>query len=106
MSILVLLCTCPADAADRLAETVVGEGLAACVNRIDGVQSVYRWQGALERGVESLLLIKTAATQYAALAQRLRTLHPYTVPEIIALPVAAGAADYLDWVLRESTPQA
>jgi periplasmic divalent cation tolerance protein len=96
--VLLVWCTCPADAAGRLAEALVGERLAACVNRIGPVQSTYTWQGAVESASETLLAIKTTAARFDALAKRLRELHPYDVPEIIATPVCAGLPEYLAWV--------
>lgn len=97
-----MLCTCPPEAADRLAAALVEEQLAACVNLLPGIQSVYRWQGALERSAETLLLAKTSADCYPALETRLRELHPYELPEIIALPVERGLPGYLAWVSEHS----
>lgn len=97
-----MLCTCPPEAADGLAAALVEEQLAACVNVLPGIQSVYRWQGALERSAETLLLAKTTAGRYPALETRLRELHPYELPEIIALPVEHGLPDYLAWVAGQS----
>ena len=87
-----------AQEADRLAQSLVGERLAACVNRVKSVQSVYRWQGEVEQGDEELLIIKTHKDLFPALETRVRELHSYSVPEIIALPVVAGSAGYLDWL--------
>jgi periplasmic divalent cation tolerance protein len=96
---LVVLCTAPdAPTASRLAETLVAERLAACANLLPAVQSVYRWEGKVERAAEVLLIIKTTAAHYPALEARLRELHPYEVPEIIALPITAGSAPYLRWL--------
>jgi periplasmic divalent cation tolerance protein len=98
-AILLCLCTCPdAASAQRLAETLVGERLAACVNRLPGVLSTYRWQGEVNTGGEELLLIKTTAAGFETLKARLLELHPYEVPELVALPVERGHAAYLDWV--------
>ena len=102
MSVLLVLCTCPPEAAERLASALVEEQLAACVNVLPGIQSVYRWQGALERSAETLLLAKTTAERYPALETRLRELHPYDLPEIIALPVERGLPGYLAWVSEQS----
>ena len=99
MQALLVLSTCPDEAsAARIAEALVAERLAACVTQLPGASSVYRWQDAIERGAEVQLLIKTSAARYDALAARLRALHPYAVPEILALPVAHADADYLDWL--------
>ncbi|HEY7717010.1 MAG TPA: divalent cation tolerance protein CutA [Candidatus Binatia bacterium] len=83
---------------DQLAQTLVGERLAACVNRIKSVRSVYRWQGQVEQSDEELLIIKTRKDLFHALEKRVRELHGYSVPEIIALPVVAGSAGYLSWL--------
>ncbi len=97
---LVIYCTCPDQAtAERIAETVVDERLAACVNLVPGLTSIYRWQGQIQRDAEWLLIIKTRRTVYSLLEARLCELHPYEVPEIIALPIQAGLADYLDWIV-------
>ncbi len=97
---LVIYCTCPDQAtAEHIAETVVDERLAACVNLVSGLTSIYRWQGQIQRDTEWLLIIKTRRTVYSLLEARLRELHPYEVPEIIALPIQAGLADYLDWIV-------
>ena len=98
-AVLLCLCTCPdAASAQRLAETLVGERLAACVNRLPGVLSTYRWQGQLHTDGEELLLIKTTDARFEALKARLLELHPYDLPELVALPVELGHAAYLQWV--------
>jgi len=97
----VLLCftTCPdEDSATRLAEALVGARLAACVSRLPGLVSTYRWQGEVAREHEQQLIIKTTAGRFAALKMRLVELHPYALPELLALPVADGLPAYLDWV--------
>ena len=83
---------------DRLARALVDERLAACVNRIATVQSVYRWEGKLEQSEEQLLIIKTQRGLFAALEKRVRELHSYSVPEIVALPIIEGSQDYLRWL--------
>lgn len=96
---LVLLATAPdGPAAETLARTLVTEGLAACVNRVPGVQSTYRWQGAVQESAEVLLVIKSTSAAYAALERRIRELHPYEVPEIVALPIVRGSQPYLAWL--------
>ena len=96
---IVVLTTCPDDAAAaRIARELVESGLAACVSRVGPVNSIYRWQGAIQDEPEVLLVIKTLATRYSELEMRLKSLHPYEVPEIIALPVTAGCAQYLSWL--------
>jgi periplasmic divalent cation tolerance protein len=87
-----------AEEADRLAQSLVGDRLAACVSRIKSIQSVYRWQGEIERSDEELLIIKTHKDLFPALQTRVRELHSYSVPEIIALPVIAGNPSYLAWL--------
>lgn len=97
--VLLCYCTCPDPATSQvLADALVGEGLAACVNRLPGISSTYRWQGKLVTDSEELLLIKTTETRFAALKERVLALHPYELPELIAVPVAQGHAAYLDWV--------
>jgi len=100
---LVVLCACPDESvADRIARALVGARLAACVNRLPGMRSVFRWKGALQDEPEVLLAIKTVRSRYEELEMRLKALHPYEVPEIIALPVLAGAAPYLAWLAEET----
>lgn len=102
---LIVLCTVPDTAtADRIAAALVEERLAACVNALAGVSSTYRWEGKVQRGTEVLLVIKTAADRFTALATRIRSLHPYSVPEIVALPLAAGSHPYLDWITECTRP--
>jgi periplasmic divalent cation tolerance protein len=103
MQLLVVLSTFPDGAAARAAaETLVGEQLAACVNILPGVESVYRWQGKVETGAEVLAVIKTTAERYPQMEKRLQELHPYDVPEILALPAAAVAESYLAWVTENT----
>lgn len=89
------------DEADRIADALVSEGLAACVQVVPGMTSVYRWQGRVERAAELLLLAKTTAEQFDRLAARVAELHSYETPEILAVPVAQASAAYAAW-LRES----
>jgi periplasmic divalent cation tolerance protein len=91
-------------AAERLAETLVGNQLAACVNILAPCRSVYRWKGAVQHEEEHPMLIKTTSERYAAMEQALRAGHPYELPEIIAVPVERGLAAYLDWVAAETRP--
>lgn len=101
----VVLMTAPdARVAEQIARTLVEERLAACVNLVPGVRSVYRWQGVVEDDAEVLLIAKTAAARCAALAARVEALHPYELPEVVVLPVQGGSERYLDWVLSESSP--
>src|SRR5260370_23548716 len=84
--------------AERIATAVVERGLAACVNVVPGVVSVYRWKGAVHRDEERLLVIKTRGERFEALREALVSLHPYEVPELLALPIAGGHAPYLAWL--------
>lgn len=95
----VVLCTIDThEAATRLAQRIVGEGLAACVNIVPGLTSVYRWEGGVESDSELLLIIKTSADRYADLERSLTQHHSYDLPEIIAVAIDSGLAGYLDWV--------
>jgi periplasmic divalent cation tolerance protein len=96
--VLVLSTVARREDADRIADALVGERLAACVNVVPGLVSTYRWKGAVERADELLLLIKTRAERVEDLGARLRALHPYEVPEMVVLPIAGGHAPYLDWI--------
>ena len=100
----VVLVTAPPRRARALARELVGRRLAACVNLVPGVRSVYRWKGRVEEARETLLVAKTTASRCAALLSAVAELHPYEVPEGIALPVDAGLAPYLEWVRRETAP--
>lgn len=103
---IVVLTTCPDEAsAARIARDLVESGQsrsdprrAACVSRVGPVHLTYRWQGAMHDEPEVLLVIKTLIPRYAELEMRLKTLHPYEVPEVIALTIAAGSAEYLGWL--------
>jgi periplasmic divalent cation tolerance protein len=100
---LTVFCTVPdLETARRIARTLVHEELAACVNLLPGLTSVYRWQGQVEESSELLLIIKTRQERYPALEARIKALHPYQVPEIIALAIEQGSMSYLDWI-SEST---
>jgi periplasmic divalent cation tolerance protein len=104
------LCTVPdPDAAARIAHALVEERLAACVNLIPHVRSTYRWHGKVEQTQEALLIIKTMTTvDLEKLKDRLLTLHPYDVPELLLLPVTYGLDKYLDWIAAsvEGAPRA
>ncbi|MDR7485606.1 MAG: divalent-cation tolerance protein CutA [Armatimonadota bacterium] len=99
MEPLVILVTCSrADEASRIAQALVDEHLAACVNVVPGLRSVYRWQGRVEHADELLLIVKTSRDRLDEVVARVQGLHSYTVPEVIALPVQGGAAPYLAWL--------
>ncbi len=105
MSTLLVLTNLPDRAsAERLADLVIGQSLAACVNILAPCRSVYRWKGAVQHDEEHPMLIKTTAERYPALEQALRSGHPYELPEIIAVPIERGLPAYLDWVARETRP--
>lgn len=96
---LVVLVTAPMGAGEAaLAKTLVTERLAACVSLVPAVRSIYVWEDKVQDDGEALLIIKTTADRYPALEARVKALHPYQVPEIIALPILRGQPDYLSWV--------
>ena len=98
-TVMLCYCSCPdAASAQAIAEALVGERLAACINRLPGVHSTYRWQGAVTTDREELLLIKTTVGRFDALKARLLELHPYELPELIAVPVEWAHEAYLAWV--------
>ncbi len=100
-----MFCTCPdVTTAGRIAEALVAEQFAACVNLVPGITSIYRWEGQIQRDAEVLILIKTTSERVAALTERLRALHPYAIPEIIAVPITEGLHDYLSWVTICTNP--
>jgi periplasmic divalent cation tolerance protein len=101
---VVLVTAGSAEEAHRIADALVGEKKAACVSVLAGVSSVYRWQGKVEQAEEALLIIKTIATHLDDVVSLVRRMHSYTIPEIIALPVAGGSRDYLDWLGGEVSP--
>ncbi len=90
--------------AERIATALVGERLAACVNLVAPLTSIYRWRGAVERAAEVLLVIKTRRALVQRLIARVAELHSYDVPEAIVLPIEAGARPYLAWLLGETSP--
>jgi periplasmic divalent cation tolerance protein len=95
---IVVLSTCAAEAdAERLARALVDGRLAACVNVVPGVRSFYRWKGKIDCSEEFLLVVKTSRDLFPALCAEIERLHPYEVPELLALPVVAGAENYLSW---------
>jgi periplasmic divalent cation tolerance protein len=105
MSRVVVLVTCPAGrSASRIARSLVEEKLAACVNIVPRVASVFAWKGKVERASESLLVIKTRRSLFDRLSRRVRELHSYAVPEVIAVPVTEGLRDYLRWLDGETRP--
>jgi periplasmic divalent cation tolerance protein len=101
--IMVALCSCPDEAvAQQLARALVRLRLAACVNIVPKIRSIYRWRDEVQDEGESLMIIKTTRVAYAELQSWLQQNHPYDVPEVLALSVQDGSADYLEWVLNET----
>jgi periplasmic divalent cation tolerance protein len=86
------------ETARRIARDLVAENFAACANLIPRIESIYRWQGKIEQGEETLVLFKTTAARFAVSQEKLKSLHPYDVPEIICTPIASGWPAYLQWV--------
>jgi periplasmic divalent cation tolerance protein len=99
--LVVLMTASSLDEARLIARSLVGERLAACCNILGQAESIYRWEGKVEEAVETMVVIKTDAAHFPRLEQRIRELHSYDVPEIIALPISAGSEAYLRWI-RES----
>jgi periplasmic divalent cation tolerance protein len=99
VAVVVLLTAAGGDEAARLAEMLVGSRLAACVQILPAMESVYRWEGEVRREPEVLLLAKTTAGRFPALEREVRALHSYETPEIVALPVAAISGPYLEWLV-------
>ena len=96
---IVVLCTVgSAEDAERIASTVVERRLAACVNVVPGVTSIYRWKGEVARDAEWLLVMKTTAARFEALREAVVEIHPYDVPEVIELPIERGHTPYLEWI--------
>ncbi len=105
MTAIIALCTCPdQQSGERIATALVEERLAACVNRIAGVVSTYRWEGKLCRDEEQLLIIKTTRERFEAMRERIVALHPYELPEVIALDITAAHAPYLAWIEAQTRP--
>jgi periplasmic divalent cation tolerance protein len=102
-ALVVLVTTPSADQAAALARALVEERLAACGNVIPGLRSIYRWEGQVQDEPEALLVLKTTRSRFEALRERVLALHPYEVPEVIALPVEVGSAPYLAWIAGETT---
>ena len=101
---VVVLCTTTIDESEIIARALVEEGLSACVNIAPEVTSVFRWEGNLEREREALLIIKTQSEKMDQIVERIKGLHSYEVPEIIALPIIGGNEEYLNWVWRSMAP--
>lgn len=105
MSALLVITNLPdRAAAEKLADVLVAQRAAACVNVLAACRSVYRWQGAVQREDEHPVLIKTTREAYAGLEALIRAHHPYELPEIVAVPIERGLAAYLEWVAAETAP--
>ncbi|HEX5750224.1 MAG TPA: divalent-cation tolerance protein CutA [Archangium sp.] len=103
-AILVMVTAPTADKAAELARVLVEEGLAACGNVVPGLRSIYRWEGKVHDEPEALLLLKTRATHFEALRERVVQMHPYQCPEVLRLDVADGHAPYLQWIRDNVRP--
>ena len=99
---IVALVTCPVELAERFAETLVQDRLAACINIIPRVVSVYRWDGAVEKDNEALMILKTSQSRLEEIERCLVKIHPNEVFELIAFPINGGAKNYLDWIISET----
>ncbi len=105
IEVRLVLSTCPdQNSALALGRQLVEQGLAACVNVVPGLTSIYRWEGAVQQDPEVLLMIKTGAERLPELTETLRRLHSYDLPEIIALPITAGLPEYLSWISQCTQP--
>lgn len=85
----------------RISKAILTSRLAACVNVIPGVQSIYKWKGKIVQEKEAMLVLKTTRLRYRKLEQKIKELHPYEVPEVIAIPLICGSPQYVEWVTRE-----
>ncbi len=94
-----IFCTCPdQQIAKRIAECLVRDKFAACVNIVPGITSIYEWQGKIESTQEHLLIIKSCAEKFSAIESKIKQLHPYELPEILAVPIERGLPEYLQWI--------
>jgi periplasmic divalent cation tolerance protein len=104
-AIVVFITAANSAEAAKLADMLVGQRLAACVQILPGIESVYRWQGKIERQKEILLIAKTAKARFAELETAVRAIHSYETPEIVALPLSAGSFPYLEWLYANVNPE-
>lgn len=101
--LIIVLITCPSmEVANNIAERLVTERLAACINISEKIHSIFRWQKAVDQATEYLLLAKTPKRVFKVLRDRVLELHPYQTPEIIALPIIDGSSEYLKWIVEET----
>jgi periplasmic divalent cation tolerance protein len=101
-NIVVLMTASNDEEAAKIARALVDSGLAGCVNIVRGVRSIYRWKGRIEDEAEVLMIAKTTQDKFDELSKKVKEMHSYTVPEIIAFPIVEGSREYLDW-LRDAT---
>ena len=104
--IIVLMTTKDVSEAEKIAGELVKDGLAACVNIVNKVRSVYKWQGEICRDTEALCIIKTVKSNFEPLKDKIKSLHSYTVPEVIGLPIEIGSDKYLKWLVKETRTSA
>lgn len=90
--------TAPSEVAEQIATTLVEGGLVVCINIIEQVRTIYKWEGSVEKSYESLMIIKTSTDKTDELIEKVREIHPYEVPEVISFDITAGNQDYLDWL--------
>ena len=102
--IVVFMTAANGEEATRLADLLVGAHLAACVQILPEMESVYRWEGKIERQSETLLIVKTTTAKFADLEREVRALHSYDTPEIVAVPMVAGSSPYLAWLFDSLNP--
>ncbi|MFW6189076.1 MAG: divalent-cation tolerance protein CutA [Planctomycetota bacterium] len=103
---IIVMVTCGSSPeAEKLAKQLLADRLVACVNIAGRIRSLFHWEGTVARESESLLLMKTTRERWDALSDRVKELHPYEVPEIIAMPIMVGNPDYLDWVREVTEPE-
>jgi periplasmic divalent cation tolerance protein len=100
--LIVFVTTSDSDEAARIAEVLVSESLAACVNVVPTIESIYRWEGKVTRDREALMIIKTTGERYPEVERRVKELHSYSTPEVVAIAIERGSLQYLEW-LRDST---
>ncbi len=99
----VVMVTVPKDKAEELSQKIMIRGLAACINIVDNIKSVYKWKGELKSESESLLIIKTATKKVENLIKSVKKDHPYEIPEVISMTISEGNPDYLNWIDSETT---
>lgn len=103
--IIVYITTSKEEEAEKIARALVEEKLAGCVNIIKNIRSIYSWEGKIEDDFEFLMIVKTQKHLFDRLSKRVRELHSYTVPEIIALPIITGSEEYLKWLIKATKPE-